>query len=260
MGRAVSPDNILLGDGPPQGGLYGYAAPLQFREERRESVPVHVWKKVDKRGTLTGKVTFEGSPRAGVFVSVQDGMSTHSGPDGRYVLANVPLGSYTINARAEGVPMLRASVPVTLEAGETVCDIPLVGPDERFRKVVVQGNLHIVDDEHGRDEVVDRPFYREIYVGPFQKPPGEYVEERMGGEIRVELPFSVELQPDNSVQLGWQMRFYEGTREDTHDLEMSGAHSTHVPPGAQQGWTQTLADGSGSVRLDVTITNEVNPT
>src|SRR5829696_6922907 len=71
-------------------------------------------------GTVTGLVTRagEGSPLASVSVTVQStGLSTITGPDGRYTLRRVPVGPQTVVFRWLGYKPIE--IPTTVEAERT---------------------------------------------------------------------------------------------------------------------------------------------
>ena len=102
--NAVSPDNILLWDSPAARGFYGFAAPLVYREPRREVITVHKWRLVPTKGALSGTVRQAGAPVAGAMVQVYDGKTDFTDAAGRYRLDAVPFGDYRVKARRTAVP------------------------------------------------------------------------------------------------------------------------------------------------------------
>lgn len=51
-------------------------------------------------GTVTGVVTVDGSPRAGIVVSLSNGATTVTSNNGSYTFSNVPAGVYTVTISA----------------------------------------------------------------------------------------------------------------------------------------------------------------
>jgi outer membrane receptor protein involved in Fe transport len=91
-------------------------------------------------GTVTGTVTrAEGGELSSVQVSVAgSGLSTVTGPDGRYTLRRVPAGPQTIVFRWLG--FRPAEVPVTVEADKTVtADAAMEAVTVSLGEIVVQG-------------------------------------------------------------------------------------------------------------------------
>jgi hypothetical protein len=113
----------------------------------------------------------------------------------------------------------------------------LLNPDlEWFREIVFSGSMDIEDEENiGKNEYAYRTFSPEgttssIFLGPIKTGPFEpHAEitwvEKMGGEIRVEALLIIDWRRDSSVDVKWDIKLFEGTSEDTSDLdgEESGA-------------------------------------
>lgn len=264
---AVSPDNLLLWDGPlvdgvSTGGLYGFAEPLHYRESRIEPVRIHRWHQVTRYGAVHGRVTFQGNPVGGVLVQLYDGMSAFSRADGTYRMDHVPYGSYQLKAGRDlsGV-YVSAEVPFELGVDDLGLDVSLGGPPQQFRRVVVTGSAHIVDfEDFGSDEIQDWPFGRDFHVGPFHTHEDFTFVHGMGGEVRVEIRVVVDWRLDNGVNIHWEHRFFEGTSEDTDDLD--GFHQGDEVLAADYWLSKTLtinSPGAGSSRVSITFDNQVNP-
>lgn len=260
--NAVSPDNILLWDSPQARGLYGFAAPLVYREPRREVITVHRWKLVPTKGALSGVVRQNGVPVAGAMVQVFDGKTDFTDAAGRYRLEAVPFGNYRVKAAKDGGSVyLTADVPIHLEQQEATLDLELKGPSEDFRVVVIHGNIHMVDyEDFDSDERGDQPFHGELFVGPYGTHAERTFVGKCGGEVRVEFRVVVDWQPDRSVAIYFEHKFFEGDSEDTGDLDGWTDKGFGLAADHWQSWNSNIkSGGSGESHVTVSFTNALNP-
>jgi hypothetical protein len=202
--NAVSPDNMLFWDSPEKQSLYGFAAPLIYREPRREWITVHRWRKVRIKGSLTGIVRYQGQPKSGVMIQLYDGQTTFTEGNGRYRLDHIPFGSYVAKASADqGGIYLSASEPVTINSAEQNLDIALQDPPDLYRRLRIDGSLQIYDVHFfGDNPRRFERFYREIYVGPY----GTHGEVSVStdtdeGDNRVTLNVIADWQVDKSIRI-----------------------------------------------------------
>lgn len=242
---AVSPDNMLWWDPPSLGGLYGFAEPAIYREPRVESFTVSRWKKVLSRGTLRGTVYGEAGPVAGAFVQVYDGKSTLTGPNGRYVLPDVPLGDYPLKAWKviDGI-YYSAQKNVSLNVADLVADIHLQPPADRYRLAQIFIDFWGRDEENfAPDEIHDPgPEYFELELGPDKLINSAGRTYKWGGEVRVEYAITVRLLVNNTIDVQVQGTLYEGTSEDTKDLDGTGGVTFQVAVGQTSGATLTITN------------------
>lgn len=242
---AVSPDDMLWWDGPAQGGLYGYAEPAIYREPRMESYTVSRWKKVLKRGTLRGKVLSASKPIAGALVQAYDGKTTFTDKNGNYTLTDVPLGKYMLNSSKviDGI-LHSAQVSIHLTTAELVTDIHLQPPADRYRLAQVHIDFWGRDEENfGSDEIKDPgPEYFELELGPDKLVNSTVRKYSWGGEVRVEYRITVRLLLNNTMDVQVQGTLYEGTSEDTKDLDGQGDLSFQVGVGKTTGATLTITN------------------
>jgi hypothetical protein len=260
--NAVSPDNLLLWDGVEKGGPYGFAAPVIYREPRREVITVNRWKLVPTRGALSGTVRYNGAAVAGAMVQLYDGMTAFTDATGNYRLQSVPFGRYEVRAAKDGGHVyLTATAPIELGAAEMTLDIDLHGPSEDFRVVKVSGNIHMLDYEDvGKDEPGDQPMYAELFVGPFGTHGEHTFVGKCGSEVRVEFRVVVDWQIDRSVAIYYEHKFFEGTSEDTNDLDGVTSKSFSLGAGYFAGWNSNIrSGGAGESHVSVTFENAVNP-
>ncbi|MFZ5762210.1 MAG: carboxypeptidase regulatory-like domain-containing protein [Thermodesulfobacteriota bacterium] len=244
---AVSPDNILWWDAPAQGGLYGYAEPALYREPRVESYTVSRWKKVLTRGTIRGHVYDDaGNPVAGAIVQVYDGKTTFSGGDGSYALTDVPFGAYLLKASKVIDAILQSGqVSVTSNSAELVVDIHLQQPADRYRIAQVFLDFWGRDDETWPwdDEIHDpAPEYFELELGPDKLVNSAHRTYKWGGEMRVEYDITVRLLVNNTIDVAVQGTLYEGTSEDTDDLDGTGGLTFQCGVGNTAGATLTITN------------------
>jgi hypothetical protein len=227
IGRAVSPADILFWDEPRQvgeeiHGLYGYSEPLVYRPARLEWRRISRWKKVGRSGTVRGIVTRRGAPQPQAHVLI-GGKDTLSNDKGEFSLS-VPAGDYLAEAHvfADGF-VWNGATPLNVPAGGTTdTRIELKEPPDWFREVEIYGTMAFKDEENvGSDEFKSfgklfTPLYR---IGAFSTFADGGWSERMGGEIRGELYFRMDWQMDSSIRLYCHLKLFEGTSEDTDDLD-----------------------------------------
>jgi hypothetical protein len=230
---AVSPDNILMWDGPARGGLYGMAEPLQYREPRSEEFVVSRWKLAPTSGTITGVVTLDGVPVKGMRVQTNSQKWANTTADGRYQLDHVPLGPCLVWAlgQVEGVTMEQKE-KVELQSPSLVVDLALQPSSEKFRLAHLSIGFKGRDDESvAKDELVTGRAIFAMEVGP-DKPVNRKVltPYKWGHEMRAEYTTMVVLdQADNSIEVIVQAFLFEGTSETTDDLAGIRSVSLHVP-------------------------------
>lgn len=224
-GRAVSPANILLWDAPRlEGdrwlGLYGFSEKLIYRPARLEWRQVSRWKKVAVNGKLNGQVMRRGVPQGGAFVTA-GGKEAITGADGKFSLV-VRAGRYASESRilADGF-MWEGRSAVDVPAGGIVSTvIELKEPPDWFREVTVFGTMELKDEEFGDDEFETRTrLFRVFRIGAFFTHEEDGWTEKMGGEVRAELTMRLDWQMDLSVHVFCTLKLFEGTSEDTSDLD-----------------------------------------
>jgi hypothetical protein len=242
---AVSPDNMLWWDGPSLGGLYGFAEPAIYREPRVESYTISKWKKVLSRGTIRGKVFGEAGPVAGAIVQAYDGKTIFSGADGSYALTDVPLGSYALRSSRviDGI-LYSAQVSINLNVADLVVDVHLQPPADRYRIAQIFIDFFGRDYEtFGADEIKDPgPEYFELELGPDRLVNSAGRTYKWGGEVRVEYAITVRLLVNNTIDVQIQGTLYEGTSEDTSDLDGQGGLTFQVGVGQTSGATLTITN------------------
>lgn len=257
---AISPDNMLWWDGPALGGLYGYAEPALYREPRVESYTVSKWKKVLSRGTVRGTIFDEHGPTGGAIVQVFDGKTTFSAANGSYSLTDVPLGSYLLKSSKviDGV-LYSAQVNINVNSADQVVDIHLQPPAERYRLAQIFIDFFGRDYENfGDDELLDPgPEYFELELGPDKLINSASRTYHWGGEVRVEYTITLRLLVNNTIDVEVQGKLFEGTSEDTDDLDGVGSTGFQVGVGATTGSTLTITntdeddDDAGVLTLSV---------
>lgn len=225
-GKAVSPDNILFWDAPDANGLYGYAEPLQYREARAESYTVSRWKQVLTHGSIIGVVRSQANPVPGALIQVYDGKETFTGADGRFRLADVPLGDYILSGQkvsSDGT-LLSGRRPVTVASETVSANIEFAPPSDRYRLLEIFVEFNGIDHETFGSNVSYHPGSEivEIELGPDKLTNSTMFTYKWGGEVRAEFEVKATLQPDGSIQTLVVGELYEGTSENTDDLDGLG--------------------------------------
>jgi hypothetical protein len=225
-GKAVSPDNILFWDAPDANGLYGYAEPLQYREARAESYIVSRWKQVLTHGAVSGVVRSDANLVSGALVQLYDGKETFTGADGRFTLIDVPLGDYVLSGQKVSLDgtLLSGRQAVTVASQSVIADLQLAPPSDRYRLLEIFVEFNGVDDETlaSNESHHPGPETDEIELGPDKLTNSTNFTYKWGGEVRAEFDLKATLQPDGSIQVLVDGRLYEGTSENTDDLDGSG--------------------------------------
>jgi len=262
---AISPDDMMWWDGPESGGLYGFLEPAKFREARIETYTVSRWRKVLSRGRIHGRVFDAGVPVAGAMVQVYEGKTDFTDGAGQYELNDVPLGPYTIKAQKVINAVLKtAEAPKILDAAELTVDIALQEPPERYRIAQVFIDFWGRDYEtFDSDEIKDPgPEYFELYLGPDKLTNTAHRTYKWGGEMRLEYTFTVRLLVNNTVDVDVHGLLYEGTSEDTTDLDGTGSTTFQVPLEATRGATLTITntqeDDDDEGQLAISVKNVRN--
>ncbi len=218
-GTTVSPDNLLLWDGPENNGLWGYAEPLLYVEPRRETVQISRWRRVIRTSTVSGSVAYSGRPLGRVTVTVGSHSAITSG-DGRFSIPDVPYGPFLVRAShsATGTE-LTASRRITVNGPAERVDLTLEPPPAMNRLVEVSFDFVGVDDEVRADErETNRARFR-VELNPRRRSGTVRRVYRWGGEVRVEYDFQIELLTANAISFRLNGKLFEGRSEDTDDLD-----------------------------------------
>jgi hypothetical protein len=271
VGRAVSPDNIMnwdpptAFDGETAHGLYGFTEMLIYRAPYIEYRQISRWKKVPTKGKLLGLVRYQGNPVGGAIVSV-GGQSLLSKSSGNFEI-ELPTGGYQVQAgKLMDVGYAEGSTTVTVVAGQSVnVTVDLQDPPELYRRLTLRGTMKIEDYENfGDNEHATRNMARNSDVGPFGTHDEIQWTEKMGGEIRIELVLKIDWRIDLSIDIAWHVKLFEGTSEETSDLD--GERSGTFKVGKDE--TRTLSfsvwntdEDDPEDRADITfeLTNSVRP-
>lgn len=262
---AISPDDMMWWDGPDNGGLYGFVEPAKFRETRIETYTVSRWKKVLRRGKVHGRVFDGGAPVAGAMVQVYEGKTDFTDGAGYYELNDVPLGNYQIEAsKVINAVLKSAQVALNVNAADIGLDITLQEPPERYRIAQVFVDFWGRDEETWADDEIHDPGpeYLELYLGPDRLSNTVGRTYRWGGEMRVEYTITVRLLVNNTIDVEVQGLLYEGTSEDTTDLDGTGSTTFQVGVGNTGGATLTITntqeDDADEGQLSISVKNVRN--
>jgi hypothetical protein len=241
VGRAVSPADILMWDEPliqdnHIKGLYGYSEPLIFRPAHLEFRRVSRWKKVKRQGTVAGLVRRRGNPQPQANVTAA-GKDILTDDRGRFSL-QVPAGTYLVEAHviADNFGWDGSTAATVPSNGKVDIVIDLKEPPDWFRDVEISGTMQLKDEENvGDDEFATRtrnfiPNYR---IGAFSTFADGFWAEKMGGEVRAELYFRLNWQMDSSIRIDCNLKLFEGTSEDTSDLDGEKNGTWFVPKDAE---------------------------
>jgi hypothetical protein len=96
VGRAVSPDNILMWD-----VWGGYNEHLVYQPSRFGRI--YTWQPSEGTGMVMGRVFYEGAPAADAVVTLA-GITVPTNADGEYTFRGIPAGTYEITASKQVSP------------------------------------------------------------------------------------------------------------------------------------------------------------
>jgi hypothetical protein len=259
-GNAVSPDNIQFWNPP----YFGYSEPVQYLPPHTEDYTESVWKKVVSRGSIKGKVTLNGKPVAKAMVWVfMPGGETTTGADGSYVLNDIPIGAYALQARIavtnsgttieyqnDQAGLQGDKVTLTAAAPNLQKDIVLGAPPSNFRRLDVTMS---VSCDHGDANPFNThgvenagPFAHSAYVNPgrLQDNVGYTFDYHGGGYFHIDYSFVFGLKSDGSVTVkltGTMKDDGSGSVQDTY----SPAQFTVARDGNHGGSISMEHDGGG---------------
>jgi hypothetical protein len=259
-GNAVSPDNIQFWNTP----YFGYAEPVQYLPPHTEDYTESVWKKVISRGSIKGKVTLDGRPvaQAQVWVFMPGGEAT-TGADGSYVLNNIPIGTYALQARIaitkngttieyqnDQTGLQGDKVTLTAAAPNLQKDLVLGALPNNFRRLDVTMS---VSCDHGDGNPFNAhgvenagPFAHSAYVNPgrLQDSTGYSFDYHGGGYFHIDYNFVFNLKSDGSVEVK-----PTATMKDDGSGSVQEAYApapfTVARDGAYGGWITLEQNGSG---------------
>lgn len=236
--NAVSPDNILFWDSPLNGGIYGYAEPLIYREPRAEEYTKSRWKKVLTRGTISGVVRSDGRPISGANIALYDGMSDITDNNGNFTLDDVHFGSYYLDASKviDGVYHSK-KLNVSLHDESLNLIVDLDPPADIYR--LAELNIDFYGSDHetfGSNDTTDpAPEYYEFELGPDRLTNHKSFTYKWGGEVRVKYDIHFALLQDFSILVNVKALLYEGTSESSDDLDGEASIKFTVPKGEAVG-------------------------
>lgn len=253
VGRTVSPDDILrFWDRPvsaPNGevrGLYGSAQRMVFRDSVFEERELGTWVRREHLGKLAVEVKYRGQPMAGADVKVggQVGVTDARGK----VTIELPEGKYEVSVAAmRGEQFFEGKAPAqVLDKQTTPVSIDLPDPPEFARILIIGGSIRIMDEEtFGKNEILNEAIsVRPMYLDPNRRYVTESYSRKWGGEIRVEARFDCTWNADLSITVAYDVKLFEGTSEDTGDLD------------GQKGSVVVIAKDAKLVPLSVYVRNE----
>jgi hypothetical protein len=263
--NAVSPDNILLWDSPLQKGLYGFASPLLVRPKIKENIIISRWRKVSNRGSLSGVVTFNNIRQASIDIQLFDNINgiTKTNENGEYFLSHVPFGNYNLKAInvVEGHETA-SNVLVSITQLQNNLDIQLNGPTGKFRKLIINANIFVRDDNERVNPENDRHAFADMFLDfennrtasttLSKNTPGP--KESQFGSLRV----NANLNFDGSIHIDLEANCsdFNGDKnagsfiiEKGQTKAINNIHCMHNPDVGARNWTD----------ISATFFNDINP-
>jgi len=284
-GVAVSPDNFLFWDVPDL-GYFDYAS-YESGVFRRK----HVWTAAEGTGTCSGKVVLEdNTPVEGALVILQNSTAP-TDADGNFTFSVLNAGSYEVRAQKEIDTVLRwdsdtveippggACTPVTLVLSVDGPFVDLKPVEVVTRKVSITGNLHLLDDDVGKNPKKDFFIDTECVVSPANRDVKLNTvalvgtdNPCVGGEVSAGVQVTCTLDPEDltntRVITTMKVAMIEG--DTCHGGgsvldDPESATATHGPDTLEAGGSiapSILAqvEGGDHARLTLTITNNAGDT
>lgn len=253
--NAVSPDNIMLWNGPsaPTPGPYGYTEPLVYREPRYDTVTISRWRQVQVFGTVAGQVTLQGKPVAGARVQLYDGKFAGTDANGHYAIAGVPQGQYVAKAQKVGNDhsVMSASVPVNVNAASVTANIALSPPPDPYRMVVVDGTIDVHWTYHillkVKDDRASKPFHEEHPLGPDSQT-AQFTVDFAVHDAKASLTVKLTWRPDYSVGVSYAFSLHDHNTGKDFILAKD----------ASQNWKSDISRDNDDAHANFTIRNTLH--
>lgn len=212
--NAVSPQNIMFWDSPGPGNqngfrsVYGYAEDLFYSPGNYENVPVYRWKQVPTKGDLGGTVVASDGGVDGATVSLLGSGKPDIvvGSDGQFSFNGVAEGDYTVKAGLNINGFFeQASQNIHIKAGsKTNVVLALNPPPEINRQVTISIHMEVTNVDIGGHHTRTFDFTKSTWVHPFHSHDGISFDAPFGGNsVHGVISFSVDLNPDLSINLSW---------------------------------------------------------
>ncbi len=181
------------------------------------------------------------------------------------MLNRIPLGNYRIKSSKviDGV-LHSAEMVLNLNVEERVVDIHLQPPADQYRIAQIFIDFWGSDEEtFGSNAILDPgPEYFELELGPDRVINSISRTYHWGGEVRVEYLVTVRLLVNNTIDVDIQGTLYEGTSEDTRDLDGRGSITFQAGVGQTSGATLTITntdeDAGDAGVLSISVKNVRN--
>lgn len=127
------------------------------------------------------------------------------------------------------------------------------------RIITASATINGVDDEtFGSNEFGHAEFTRETVLGDAQPQNGMRMQCRWGGECRVELDLTGQLLNNEDVRISGVALLFEGTSEDTNDLNGRTEFTFLVPRGktvSNQQQVKNTDEGGDFATIDMSVSN-----
>lgn len=237
--NAISPDNMLMWDSPLNNGLYGYATPLVVTPKRQETVFIHRWIKTLLRGSLSGKVLYNGQPMAGASIQIAN-RTTFSDENGDYIVTSVPIGFNTLMAtHTTGGTLRSANLPVHINESQNRLNINLGGPTGNYRKLIIRANIRVRGDDTRDNSPADRDAFGELSLKFNERPGADCILTKTAPNGQFgNLKTSARINLDRSIHIDLYAScsdFNGNTRVGSYlvgegqTINLSGIHCEHNP-------------------------------
>ncbi|MDQ4033408.1 MAG: hypothetical protein M3332_14595 [Actinomycetota bacterium] len=129
------------------------------------------------------------------------------------------------------------------------------------RRLTTSATINGVDDEtFGSNEFGHAEFTRETILSDAQPQNVMRMQCRWGGECRAELDLTGEVLDNSDVRISGVARLFEGTSEDTNDLDGSTEFTFIVPRGKNVSNHQRVDntdEGGDYATIDMTVNNSI---
>jgi hypothetical protein len=129
------------------------------------------------------------------------------------------------------------------------------------RRVTASATINGVDDEtFGSNEFGHAEFTRETILGDAQPQNVMRMQCRWGGECRVELDLTGQMIDNGDVRVSGVALLFEGTSEDTNDLDGRAEFTFLVPRGKTVSNSQRVDntdEGGDFATIDMSVNNSI---
>jgi hypothetical protein len=253
-GYTVAPDNLAYWDVfEPAIQAMVYRASEQYR--------VYRWQPSAGTGTVTGTVLMPNGTGADHAQLTIAGIDTESDGSGQFSFVGVPQGSYQLDGLkvVNGMVYKGYIAVVTVASGSTQNVVLHLDPDERYRRIVINGAIHIHEDEtwpYDEDSATVTITNDSVFLNPNHLTETIHWSGCAGGELRGDVSLTLTLDTATQAVTGiLNTNLYEYDTCGNNELDGQGSVLQVIPKGSSMTFDLPVHNTDEDVSDDYVNTN-----